>query len=82
MLLGILDLENISVEDIMIPRNDITGIDLNQYQNQLSQARIDLLVAKINYRLELLNMKIQSLYDFREGRPVVLEQINSNDNDN
>ena len=29
MLLGILDLENISVEDIMIPRNDITGIDLN-----------------------------------------------------
>jgi Mg2+/Co2+ transporter CorB len=29
MLLGILDLEHISVEDIMIPRNDITGIDLN-----------------------------------------------------
>ena len=29
MLLGILDLENISVEDIMIPRNEVTGIDLN-----------------------------------------------------
>ena len=29
MLLGILDLEHISVEDIMIPRNEITGIDLN-----------------------------------------------------
>jgi len=29
MLLGILDLENISVEDIMVPRNDVTGIDLN-----------------------------------------------------
>ncbi len=29
MLLGILDLENITVDDIMIPRNDITGIDIN-----------------------------------------------------
>jgi len=29
MLLGILDLEQVSVEDIMIPRNEITGIDLN-----------------------------------------------------
>jgi len=29
MLLKILDLENASVEDIMIPRNEVTGIDLN-----------------------------------------------------
>lgn len=29
MLLGILDLELVSVEDIMVPRNEITGIDLN-----------------------------------------------------
>ena len=29
MLLGILDLERVSVEDIMIPRNEVTGIDLN-----------------------------------------------------
>ena len=29
MLLGILDLEQVSVEDIMVPRNEITGIDLN-----------------------------------------------------
>ncbi len=29
MLLGILDLENATVEDIMIPRNEIVGIDLN-----------------------------------------------------
>ena len=37
MLLGILDLENISVEDIMIPRNDITGIDLNDDWNDVVQ---------------------------------------------
>jgi Mg2+/Co2+ transporter CorB len=29
MLLNILDLENITVNDIMVPRNDIAGIDLN-----------------------------------------------------
>jgi len=29
MLLRILDLEKISVDDVMVPRNDITGIDLN-----------------------------------------------------
>jgi Mg2+/Co2+ transporter CorB len=28
MLLGILDLEKVTVEDIMVPRNEITGIDL------------------------------------------------------
>jgi Mg2+/Co2+ transporter CorB len=28
MLLGILDLENVSVEDIMVPRNEVAGIDL------------------------------------------------------
>jgi Mg2+/Co2+ transporter CorB len=29
MLLGILDLENVSVEDIMVPRHEIVGIDLD-----------------------------------------------------
>ena len=35
MLLSILDLEQISVEDIMIPRNEITGIDLNDDWNEI-----------------------------------------------
>lgn len=29
MLLGILDLEKVTVEDIMVPRNEIVGLDLN-----------------------------------------------------
>ena len=32
MLISILDLEKVTVEDIMIPRNEINGIDLNQPQ--------------------------------------------------
>jgi len=35
MLLGILDLEQVSVEDIMVPRNEITGIDLNDDWNDI-----------------------------------------------
>jgi Mg2+/Co2+ transporter CorB len=35
MLLGLLDLQQVSVEDIMIPRNEITGIDLNDDWNDI-----------------------------------------------
>ncbi|SES95207.1 HlyC/CorC family transporter [Thalassotalea agarivorans] len=42
MLVGILDLENVTVEDIMIPRNELFGIDINQewkkIQRQLTHA--------------------------------------------
>jgi Mg2+/Co2+ transporter CorB len=29
MLLSVLDLEKVSVDDIMVPRNEIVGIDIN-----------------------------------------------------
>jgi len=42
MLMSILDLEKVSVEDIMIPRSDLVGIDINDdwkvIQKQLTQA--------------------------------------------
>jgi Mg2+/Co2+ transporter CorB len=42
MLVGILDLENVTVEDIMIPRNELVGIDINEdwkkIQKQLAQS--------------------------------------------
>ncbi len=38
MLLGILDLGQVTVEDIMVPRNEIVGIDLNEpWENILKQ---------------------------------------------
>ena len=37
MLLGILNLERITVEDIMVPRNEITGIDINDDINTIKQ---------------------------------------------
>ncbi len=38
MLLGILDLEHATVEDIMIPRNEVEGIDLQDDADQIVQA--------------------------------------------
>ncbi len=37
MLLGILDLEKVTVEDIMVPRNEIVGIDLNAPLDKISE---------------------------------------------
>lgn len=54
---------------------DLTGLDLNQYQKQLSQAKMDLVSAKINYKLELLNMKVQSLWDFETGESILPPEL-------
>jgi len=49
---------------------DLTGMDLNIYQNQLSQQQISYTNSLISYKLELLNLKIQTLYDFEKNVPV------------
>ena len=41
MLKGILDLENITIEDIMIPRNEMQGIDLEEPINSVMTAILD-----------------------------------------
>lgn len=53
---------------------DLTSMDLNLQQNQLSQKKIALVQAQINYRLSLLSLKIESLYDF-EKRQSVLDEV-------
>ncbi len=50
---------------------DLTGMDLSLYQNQLSSKKLDLVNAQINYKLELLNMKIQTLYDWETRTSIV-----------
>ncbi|SHF44236.1 Outer membrane protein TolC [Mariniphaga anaerophila] len=60
---------------------DLTGMDLNLYQTQLSERKIAYSQALINYKIELLNLKIQSLYDFQKNEPIIpadlyLEQKN------
>jgi len=50
---------------------DLTGMDLNIYQNQLSEKQLTYTNSLISYKLELLNLKIQTLYDFEKKQPVV-----------
>lgn len=50
---------------------DLTSMDLNLFQNQLSDKKSSLANSLINYKIELLNLKIQSLYDFENSQPVV-----------
>ena len=50
---------------------DITGMDINQFQTQLSSAKVSQLQALINYKTELLNMKILTLYDFEKDKAII-----------
>jgi len=64
--------------DIQLERyknGDLTSMDLNLAQNQLSQAKLDKITALINYKTELLNMKVVSLWDFEKNQRVVPEGI-------
>jgi len=49
---------------------DLTGMDLNIFQNQLSEKQLSYTNSLISYKLELLNLKIKTLYDFEKKVPV------------
>jgi len=50
---------------------DLTSMDLNLIQNQLSQRKIDLINSMISYNLSLLDLKIASLWDFEKNQPAI-----------
>ena len=54
---------------------DLTSMDLNLFQNQLSEAKLNKISTLINYKIELLNMKILSLWDFEKSQRVIPEGI-------
>jgi outer membrane protein TolC len=49
---------------------DLTGMDLNIFQNQLSEKQLSYTNSLISYKFELLNLKIQTLYDFEKKEAV------------
>ena len=57
---------------------DLTGMDLNLFQTQLSEQKMTLTTSLIDYKLELLNMKIQSLWDFETDMSYFPEDIINN----
>ena len=61
---------------------DLTSMDLGLYQNQLSESKMALTNAIIDYKIELLNLKIQTLYDFEKQLPIIPEELTSNEDNN
>ena len=57
---------------------DLTSLDLGLFQNQLSSSKMSLTNAIIDYKIELLNLKIQSLYDFEFNQAIIPENLMSN----
>src|SRR5699024_9837710 len=53
---------------------DLSSMDLDRFQSQLSEKKSALASALINYRIELLNLQILSLYDFENQEPVIIQQ--------
>jgi outer membrane protein TolC len=51
---------------------DLTSMDLNLYQSQLSNRKLSMAQAQIHFKLEMLNLKIATLYDFEKGHPVAI----------
>ena len=57
---------------------NLTGMDLQNYQNQLTNATTDHTNAIISYKLELLNLKIQTLWDFQKNESIFPTELLSN----
>ena len=59
---------------------ELTGLQMNQFQNQLSNSKMSYTQAIINYKVQLLNIKILTLYDFEKDAPVVPMTYDQNEN--
>ena len=54
---------------------DLTSMDLNLFQTQLSEKKMSYAQSLIDYKIELLNLKVQTLYDFENGVGIVPNEL-------
>jgi len=54
---------------------DLTSMDLNLFQQQLSGKKMAYAQSLINYKIALLNLKVVSLYDFSTNQPVIPDKF-------
>ena len=59
------------LNQIRYREGELTGLQMSQYQVQLSSARTNYISAQIDYKTELLNLKILTLYDFENDSAIV-----------
>lgn len=59
---------------------DLTGMEISQFQTQLSSKKITYSQTLIDYKIALLSLKIYSLYDFEKDIPIVpVRELNNKD---
>ncbi len=54
---------------------DLTSMDLNLFQQQLSDKKMAYAQSLINYKIAMLNLKIVSLFDFTANQPVIPDKF-------
>ena len=54
---------------------DLTSMDLNLFQTQLSEKKMSYAQSLIDYKIELLNLKVQTLFDFETNKAIVPEEL-------
>jgi outer membrane protein TolC len=59
------------LNEVLYRAGDINGVQFNLVQTQLSSSKLSFSQTLISYRLELLNLKIATLYDFENKVPVI-----------
>jgi Mg2+/Co2+ transporter CorB len=67
MLLSILDLEKVTVEDIMIPRSEVSGIDINQ---DLDQVIVQIRSA-VHTRMPVYDGELDKVLGFLHSRQII-----------
>ena len=64
-------LRTYALYQIRYREGELTGLQMSQYQAQVSNSRSSLAQQQISYKTELLNLKILTLYDFENDMPIV-----------
>jgi len=59
------------LNEVLYRAGDINGVQFNLVQTQLSSSKMSLSQTLINYKIELLNLKIATLYDYEKNKPVI-----------
>ena len=59
------------LQQVRFREGELNGLQMSQYQQQLSSSRTTLASQKISYKNTLLTLKIATLYDFEKDEPVL-----------
>jgi Mg2+/Co2+ transporter CorB len=79
MLLSVLDLEKVNVDDIMVPRNEIAGININDDWKSISMLRVReayrLMTEKKEFTKEVMLRAADEIYYVPEGTPLNVQLV-------